>query len=86
MEIKQTAHRIDGVFLPPNDRPDLPIYFALNELQDSEDLPLSLELLRLVVAPQKQAPQLAKRILATPSFSQNLSVESTQSPGGNDRS
>ncbi len=138
VEIKQTAHRIDGVFLPPNDRPDLPIYFAefqfqddrliyhrlfaeiflyleqypevadwqavvifprrsleptdthlynalltsgkvqrfyLNELQDSEDLPLSLELLRLAVAPQKQAPQLAKRILATPSFSQNLSVE-----------
>jgi len=49
--------------------------FYLNELQDSEDLPLSLELLRLAVAPQKQAPQLAKRILATPSFSQNLSVE-----------
>ena len=28
LEVKQTAHRIDGVFLPPNDRPDLPIYFA----------------------------------------------------------
>ena len=138
LEVKQTAHRIDGVFLPPNDRPDLPIYFAefqfqndryiyhrlfaeiflyleqypevadwqavvifprrslepektslhrsllnsdqvqrfyLNELQDSEDLPLSLELLRLVVASPKKAPQLAKRIVATSFSSPNLSAE-----------
>jgi hypothetical protein len=24
VEVKETAHRIDGVFLPPNDRPELP--------------------------------------------------------------
>ena len=34
VEIKQTAHRIDGVFLPPNDRSDLPIYFAEFQFQD----------------------------------------------------
>ena len=139
VELKQTAHRIDGIFLPPDDRPDLPIYFAefqfqkdpliyhrlfaeiflyleqyptvqdwqavvifprtslepkqtglytellqgdrvqrfyLNKLPERENLPLSLGLLRLVVSPRNQAPQLAKRLVQTSPHALNLSVES----------
>lgn len=34
IEIKQTAHRIDGVFLPPPDQPNLPVFFAEFQFQD----------------------------------------------------
>jgi predicted transposase/invertase (TIGR01784 family) len=33
IEIKQTAHRIDGVFLPPPDQPTAPIFFAEFQFQ-----------------------------------------------------
>ena len=49
--------------------------FYLNELQTSEELPLGLELLRLIVSSRKKALQLAKRIVATPFTSPNLSAE-----------
>jgi predicted transposase/invertase (TIGR01784 family) len=34
VEVKQTAHRIDGVFLPPENTPDNPIFFAEFQFQD----------------------------------------------------
>jgi predicted transposase/invertase (TIGR01784 family) len=38
VEVKQTAFRIDGVFLPPPDRPDLPIFFTEVQFQKDETL------------------------------------------------
>ncbi len=32
-ELKQTAFRLDGVFLPPSDRPDAPVYFLEVQMQ-----------------------------------------------------
>jgi predicted transposase/invertase (TIGR01784 family) len=34
VEIKQTAHRLDGVFFPPSDSPNLPVFFAEFQFQD----------------------------------------------------
>ncbi len=34
VEVKQAAFRIDGVFLPPNDRPEAPVYFVEVQFRD----------------------------------------------------
>ena len=38
IEVKETAFRIDGVFLPPNDAEDQQVYFAEVQFQKDEDL------------------------------------------------
>ncbi|MDB9466595.1 Rpn family recombination-promoting nuclease/putative transposase [Dolichospermum circinale] len=38
IEVKETAFRIDGVFLPPNDADDQQVYFAEVQFQKDEDL------------------------------------------------
>lgn len=36
VEVKQTALRLDGVFLPPSDRPTAPVYFLEVQFQRDE--------------------------------------------------
>ena len=38
VEIKQTALRLDGLFRPPEDRPDLPLFFIEVQFQPTQDL------------------------------------------------
>jgi len=38
VEVKQTAFRIDGVFLPKNDDPNRPLYFSEFQFQPDPDL------------------------------------------------
>lgn len=38
LEVKQTAFHIDGVFLPPEDFPNLPVYFVEVQFQDDAEL------------------------------------------------
>ena len=57
VEVKQTAFRIDGVFLPPNDRPDAPVYFV--EVQFQRDPILYRRLFAEVFLYLKQYPEVA---------------------------
>ena len=57
VEVKQTAFRIDGVFLPPNDRPDAPVYFV--EVQVQRDPILYRRLFAEVFLYLKQYPEVA---------------------------
>lgn len=38
VELKQTALRLDGLFRPPVDRPDLPLFFIEMQFQPTQDL------------------------------------------------
>ncbi len=38
IELKQTAFRIDGVFFPPSNSPNLPLYFVEAQMQKDEEL------------------------------------------------
>ena len=38
LEIKQTAFRLDGVFLPPPDQPNWPVFFVEVQFQPDPDL------------------------------------------------
>lgn len=57
VEVKQTAFRIDGVFLPPNDQPDAPVYFV--EVQFQRDPILYRRLFAEVFLYLKQYPEVA---------------------------
>jgi predicted transposase/invertase (TIGR01784 family) len=57
VEVKQTAFRIDGVFLPPNDRPEAPVYFV--EVQFQRDPILYRRLFAEVFLYLKQYPEVA---------------------------
>ncbi|NEQ48180.1 MAG: Rpn family recombination-promoting nuclease/putative transposase [Leptolyngbya sp. SIOISBB] len=54
VELKQTAFRIDGVFRPPEDTPDAPIYFV--EVQFQRDPQLYRRLLSEVLLYLRQNP------------------------------
>ena len=53
-EVKQTALRLDGVFLPPADRPDAPVYFL--EVQMQRDAALYRRLFAEVFLYLRQNP------------------------------
>ncbi|MEB3289214.1 MAG: Rpn family recombination-promoting nuclease/putative transposase [Leptolyngbya sp.] len=57
VEVKQTAFRIDGVFLPPNDRTEAPVYFV--EVQFQRDPLLYRRLFAEVFLYLKQYPEVA---------------------------
>ena len=78
IEVKQTAFRIDGVFLPTDNSPDSPIYFT--EVQFREDPAIYARLLSeiFIFLRHNRPQQLWRAVVIFPSQNEDLSERERQ--------